>query len=225
MAVSMLQGALKKFGREVLISALCCITKTRRGNPGMIRVQIIDALCAVIETEPAFLSDRARLVKTMQTFDFNAQFNDARKASIESGAKVSALLVEAIGEHLDGFHVAQPEKSVGTKAPKEVSAGGTNAIEVAGGVLELADGKESVTFKGQTANVSPRGARLVLALAKVRPDCIGDDFLISRIWKVKPTNVSALLEMVVSDLAGLKKIGLEVRTQRGIGRQLVETKR
>jgi hypothetical protein len=60
LAVGMLQAVLAKFGREVLIAALCCITKTRRGNPGMIRKQIVEALCAVLEAESSWLADRDR---------------------------------------------------------------------------------------------------------------------------------------------------------------------
>jgi len=32
LAVAMLQGALERFGRDVLIAALACITMTRKGN-------------------------------------------------------------------------------------------------------------------------------------------------------------------------------------------------
>lgn len=102
LAVSMLQGLFKRFGREVLVAALSCITKTRRGNPGMIRAQIVEALCAVLEAEPDWHADRARLIFAMQTFDFTAQFNAARTAAIENGSKVSDVLVDAIGAHLEG---------------------------------------------------------------------------------------------------------------------------
>lgn len=101
LAVGMLQSVLAKFGREVLVAALCCITKTRRGNPGMIRKQVVEALCAVLEAEPDWRSDHKRMVIAMQTFDFLAQFNAARTASIETGAKVADGLVDAIGQHLE----------------------------------------------------------------------------------------------------------------------------
>ncbi|KGT75917.1 hypothetical protein MA20_32045 [Bradyrhizobium japonicum] len=101
LAVGMLQAVLAKYGRAVLVAALCCITKTRRGNPGMIRKQVVEALCAVLEAEPDWRADHKRMVKAMQTFDFLAQFNAARTASIETGAKVVDGLVDAIGQHLD----------------------------------------------------------------------------------------------------------------------------
>ena len=35
------------------------------------------------------------------------------------------------------------------------------------------------------------------------PNCIGDDFLVSKIWKTRPTNVWTMLDMVVADLDGV----------------------
>lgn len=101
LAVSMLQSMLTKYGRDVLIAALSCITKTRRGNVGLIRAQIVEALCAVLEAEPDWRADMKALLFAMQTFDFAAQFNSARTSAIEQGGKVSDCLVESIGEHLE----------------------------------------------------------------------------------------------------------------------------
>ncbi|MBY9045400.1 ParB/RepB/Spo0J family partition protein, partial [Pseudomonas fluorescens] len=92
LAVGMLQSVLARFGREVLVAALCCITQTRRGNPGMIRKQIVEALCAVLEAEHAWLADRSRLIFAMQTFDFATQFMAASARAIETGDKVSSTL-------------------------------------------------------------------------------------------------------------------------------------
>jgi hypothetical protein len=85
----------------------------------------------------------------------------------------------------------------------------------------LSIGRDTVSFRGQV-RVSPRGALLVAALAKAKPAFVGDAFLISRIWNVRPLNSGELMDALVFDLACLKTIGLEVRTQKGLGRQLVE---
>jgi hypothetical protein len=100
-AAGMLHGLLEKFGRGVFVSALCCLTKTRRGNVGLIRAQIVDALCAVLEADPVYTADRKRLIKAMQTFDFAAQFNAARAAAINEGCSIGDALVDAIGAHLE----------------------------------------------------------------------------------------------------------------------------
>lgn len=87
--------------------------------------------------------------------------------------------------------------------------------------VHLIAGEEAVVRNGEVVAVSPRGARLVAILAKVTPNCIGDAHLIGKLWDKAPPSGAASLEMVIADLKSLKKIGIEIRTQKGIGRQLV----
>lgn len=101
LAVGVLMGLLDKFGRDVFVAALSCITKTRRGNPGMIRAQIVDALCSVLEAEPNWYADLGRLIFAMQTFDFAEAFNAARAASVTEGGSIGDALVDSIGAHLE----------------------------------------------------------------------------------------------------------------------------
>lgn len=101
LAVGALQTLLDKYGRATLVAALSCITKTRKGNPGMIRAAIVEALCVNLEAEPAWCADLERLIFAMQTFDFVARFNDARAAQIREGGTITAALVDSIGEHLE----------------------------------------------------------------------------------------------------------------------------
>lgn len=221
LAVSTLQGLLNQYGRDLLVAALSCITQTRKGNPGLIQKPIIQALCTALTDE--WTADLKRLIFAMQTFDFSAQFNAARAASIDSGRKAATILAGMVGEHLNRAPPAPAEKPV---APRPVAAPATAAAPsapapkpVRAGVLSI--GRDTVSFRGQV-RVSPRGALLVAALAKAKPSFVGDAFLISRIWNAKPLNVGELMDALVSDLACLKTIGLEVRTQKGLGRQLVE---
>lgn len=220
LAVAMLQSVLDKYGRDVLIAALSCITQTRRGNPGMIRKQIVEALCSVIEAEPDWLKDHKQLVFRMQTFDFAAQFNAARAQSIESGETVSVVLVEALGIHLERPAPAQaapsnPPAPAAAKNPAPAAA----ARPVGG---SLAIGREEISRGGQSVRVGPRAALLVAALERAKPNCVGDEFLIGKIWTQRPSNAGDILNQLVLDLACLTKLGLEVRTHRGIGRQLVD---
>ena len=80
-----------------------------------------------------------------------------------------------------------------------------------------------ITRGGRSVKVSPRAALLVAALDRAKPNCVGDDFLIGKIWTQRPANARELLEDLIASLGSLKQIGLEIRTHRGIGRQLVET--
>jgi len=101
LAVGSLQSLFDKYGRETLVAALSCITRTRKGNPGMIRAAIVEALCVVLEAEPAWRADLQKLIFAMQTFDFVARFNAARAAAISEGCTVTSALVDVIGEHLE----------------------------------------------------------------------------------------------------------------------------
>jgi hypothetical protein len=205
LAVGMLQSVLAKFGREVLITALCCITKTRRGNPGMIRKQIVQALCAVLEAESAWLADRDRLIFAMQTFDFAAQFIAASAKSIEAGETVSAILVETIAAHLDA------NRQLLLRKRKVVRRG----------VLTI--GPTEVSGNGQRLRIAPRASLLLQALDKAKPNCVGDEWLIQKLWSVRrPNGAVDLIDQLIRDLDGLKALGFEIRTLRGVGRQLVE---
>jgi hypothetical protein len=108
LACGVLQGLLTKYGRDVFVAALSCITKTRKGNPGMIRAQIVEALCAVLEAEPSWADDLKRLIFAMQTFDFAVAFNEARSAAISEGCSIGNALVDKIGSHLESTLPVSP---------------------------------------------------------------------------------------------------------------------
>lgn len=101
LAVGSLQTLFEKYGRETLIAALSCITRTRKGNPGMIRAAIVEALCVNLEAEPAWSTDLPKLIFAMQTFDFVVSFNTARATALTEGCTITSALVDAIGEHLE----------------------------------------------------------------------------------------------------------------------------
>lgn len=109
-----------------------------------------------------------------------------------------------------------------TYSPPAPHAAAGKSVVHKGITITLTPDRERVSFKGETIEVSPRGAKLVEALAKVMPSCIDDAHLVARLWDAKPpAGASTQLEMICRDLAGLKKLGLEIRLQKGIGRQLV----
>lgn len=219
LAVAMLQAALDKYGKDTLIAALSTITQTRRGNPGMIRAQIVEALCAILEAEPDWRADRKRLIFAMQSFDFAAEFNAARAKSIDSGTKVSTILVEAIGEHLDQ-RADEPAPAVAPVAPAKKVTAAPPAPVTGPGTISV--GREEITFNGRRQRCTPRAAQLVGLLAKAKPNPIGDEFLIAKLWTQRPPNAGEYLDGLVHELGSLKKIGLEVRTLKGIGRQITE---
>lgn len=101
MAVGMLYRMLAKFGEETLVTALSCITRTRDGYPGLIRSQLVTALCVVLEADPEWQESR-HLLKAVGKLDLKSAFVEAGKIATagSSGGLVSAL-VDTIAAHLD----------------------------------------------------------------------------------------------------------------------------
>lgn len=124
-----------------------------------------------------------------------------------------------IGGHLEtAAKVAEPAAK-----PSKAPAPRQRERPAAGAGLHI--GREEICLNGQRVRVGPRAALLVAALAKAKPNFVGDEFLINKIWTQRPAHAVDILDQLVRDLAALKPLGLEVRTQRGIGRQLVEVNR
>ena len=102
MAVGMLYQMLNKFGETVLVSALNCITKTRNGNAGLIRGQLITALCVNLEAEPPW-QQSPKLLAVMGKLDMADAIQRASREATAGGGSNSqtAVLVEIIGAFLD----------------------------------------------------------------------------------------------------------------------------
>jgi hypothetical protein len=108
MTVVQLRQALDRYGEKALRTALLCITKTRGGNPGMIRGLLVLALCSVLESEPKWLNN-SNIIGTFERFDFPKAFKDAgHNAGGFSQAAVKSALIESISSFLT--------KQIGAKA-------------------------------------------------------------------------------------------------------------
>lgn len=101
LAAAKLAKQLARYGREVLVPALKCITRTGDGNVGMVRAPIVEALCAILDGEPDWRSDHDRLASAMQDFDFKETFNAARITAASEGGGVVLALIASIGAHLE----------------------------------------------------------------------------------------------------------------------------
>ncbi len=170
-----------------------------------------------IDSDPDLAKDRTALAFRMQTFDLDAAFKAARTAAIDSGRKVALHMSEAVSAHLAERLAparAEPEK------PREVPAAASRPIGKVSGAITIK--REEVTRGGRSVKVGPRAALLIAVLDRAKPNCVGDEFLIGKIWTQRPANAAELLDQLIVGLAPLKQIGLEVRTHRGVGRQLVE---
>jgi hypothetical protein len=100
LAVRQLQGAMERYGKEPLRVALCAITKTRDGNPGMVRGQLVQALCQVLEPNKALVSN-PKTIALFEQFDFRKVWADAGKEAMMSRGKIISVLAARISKFLE----------------------------------------------------------------------------------------------------------------------------
>lgn len=104
-AIAAIENLLKKFGRDVLVSALQCITQTaNREVPGLLRGPIITALCVALARNEAALNAGERLLEVFDDIEIEREFETARLARKERGTSVTAVLADYFGERLNGIH-------------------------------------------------------------------------------------------------------------------------
>ena len=102
LAAAKLAHQLARYGRDTLVAALSCITRTRDGNVGMVRAPVVEALCAVLDGEPAWGGGAGQsLIDAMQSFDFHQAYSDARLRASQERVGMQVPLVEIIGAHLE----------------------------------------------------------------------------------------------------------------------------
>ncbi len=100
LAASKLYGLLEKFGGEVLGIALRCITRTRKGYPGLVRPALVEALCVILEAEPEW-REQERLLKVIWRLDLAQTYQHAVGKTGGSRAGLTAELVDVIGAHIE----------------------------------------------------------------------------------------------------------------------------
>jgi hypothetical protein len=96
MAVTCLERAMQRYPHGVLVKALSCITKTRDGNPGMLRIPVINALCAILEEEPDLAEDGAALLAAFATIDLAVEFSEAQIDSRLKRQSITVSLIERL---------------------------------------------------------------------------------------------------------------------------------
>ena len=100
LAIGTLENCLKFYGREVLITALQCITQTRDGNPGCVAAMLIKALCDVLAKNRDWLNAGGSLFEALDSFNFPLEIQRARTNARNSAFSSSKFLVRAIMDHL-----------------------------------------------------------------------------------------------------------------------------
>ena len=201
-----------RFGEDVTVKSLHAVVASGSLLTGVTALGVVE----VLNDHPEWLEDEDALRRAFETMDLDEMLRLARsKAAHLKGSSATeqfeSLLVEALARSL------KSTEQVASAAP----AREPSAVKQSFG-QSLAIGRDHVVYRGKRINVTPRAGILVSTLAKAKPNPVGDAFLIAKIWTVRPANAGELLESIVVGLGNLKQLGLEVRTIKGVGRQLVE---
>lgn len=99
-AIGALYKALKRYGASTLTAALRCIVSGGDRSIGMVRAQIIEAMCIVLDAEPAWHASPA-LINVMTEFDFAKAYAAALSTRTTANERISAKMVDAICAHLE----------------------------------------------------------------------------------------------------------------------------
>jgi len=177
-------------------------------------------LCLALKDARQTRADRKLLLFQMQSFDFSAQFNaraPGRSIPEQRWQRSWAVSLPRIyrrrrcrrgetrGPVKDGFDQA--------------AAGGLRASSRPRHLLHRPR-RGHLQWTAGPRDAPRRAAGRAAFQGKTESD--RDDFLIAKLWNARPSNAGEYLDGLVHELASLKKIGLEVRSLKGIGRQIVE---
>lgn len=100
-SIGAITRCLDIYGRETLITALQCITQTGDGNAGYIRATIIEALCEVLSSAPAWRDAGEELLRALDDFDFADTWENAMAGrNFVLSPSVQNLIAEALRDHL-----------------------------------------------------------------------------------------------------------------------------
>lgn len=95
LSVSVFKQIIRDFNTEVNLAAINCIVKTGEGNPGMLRPDIIKAICKILKANPRWI-DHEKLLDAFNEIDLKLIF--ARASSVVTDYKTNrqTLIMQAL---------------------------------------------------------------------------------------------------------------------------------
>lgn len=100
-AVGALARCLRDFGRDTLITALQCITRTADGNAGFVRATIIEGLCEILSRNRHWRDAGEALLRAMDDFSFPDMWERVSCGRDQIfPATVRKLVAEEVEKHL-----------------------------------------------------------------------------------------------------------------------------
>jgi hypothetical protein len=97
-AVGTLKQMAKRYGRDVLVMALKCITETSNNLPGAVHANAIQALCEIIGGDPKTARDKRffERFETIELDQLDSRFQKPRKAGDSARARLRDAIIAAL---------------------------------------------------------------------------------------------------------------------------------
>lgn len=99
-SINVLRRAFDRFGRDLLITVLQCITETGSGNPGMINGAVVNGIGSAIRSKTELLNNPSALFNVFDRIDLPAMLDAAQRESVTSGNPVQFIMTRRINAAL-----------------------------------------------------------------------------------------------------------------------------
>lgn len=100
MAIGCLERSLRVYGRDVLVTALQCVTQTENNQPGLLISAVIRALCEVVSAHPEWRDGGSRLLESFDQIDIEGHLEKARSGPRPKGTGVHQMLARSLSVEL-----------------------------------------------------------------------------------------------------------------------------
>ncbi|MBM0204248.1 ParB N-terminal domain-containing protein [Micromonospora sp. STR1s_5] len=87
MAIAALASALRRYGRETLVVALRCFTRSSNNRPGALTARMIKAMCEVLDRNPAWQASGLHLLAAVDKIDFRKVETKALTEAAQRGGR------------------------------------------------------------------------------------------------------------------------------------------
>lgn len=102
LALGTITECLKLYGREVVITALYCVTETENNKPGVLSATNIKALCATLNGNARWREGGEQLLTAFDTIDIEHELGEAKVTRRAKGTAVWEVLADRLGQILPG---------------------------------------------------------------------------------------------------------------------------
>lgn len=122
LAVVTIERAFKVYGRDVLITALQCVTETGDGNPGCLRAPLIWALCDVLAARADWRDAGGRLLDAFDLVAFEDLIERGVRGASGGHSTQRGVLKHLIERHLETHLRADSTRPAAKRAARQLEA-------------------------------------------------------------------------------------------------------